>query len=596
MEAVQGDVQGEEEEICVCKTGFHGECCEHGYSLTAFVVVYVIIILLCFVFVCSMFCVGEYRHQHVLQAIPTTYETEFEDWEEEKPLLEPKFVWTAPHDTKKVGLFHKSWDTYSEFSSRAGSVMSIGSFSWESSIETGEKTFKGHDAVLEQLDIFEIATLRNFHDLDRATRTALVHKISPRLDFEEQIKLRSFDTLSEEETMEMVSRLHELADRATAIKDQEAKELKDLEDNPVFEDMDSDVIQKMGNFSNLDAEERARVLEQLEGVLSEKDKIKLQNFDELSKREQDAMMERLKKLQTVAQKVSTRTIPEDDGNIELTTSRVTEGIVSVPSLRTAIKSQAIVDVLKTIGMSIGILSNRPEARLEIRSRILGKLMLMTEEEIIALCVQDGMDTTAMEEMSHIERVTYLADRASCACVADVDAINDEIREEEARAAEEAEKAKEAGPSSISSMSGVMSMSSSDDDDDDGDKPAKRMKKVDLSKIKWSGPPKGAKPGFNRGMLSLGVLSTSVKKFKEREKTGIVQSRVNTRSQILSERLVRTLSTKSHDDSDPTLKQPLRKRLSNQQNGGLQGVSLNEGGLPEEWDEDFEDESELSSRY
>ena len=62
-----------------------------------------------------------------------------------------------------------------------------------------------------------------------------------------------------------------------------------------------------------------------------------------------------------------------------------------------------------------------------------------------------------------------------------------------------------------SPTGVMSMSSSDDDDD---RPARRTKKIDLSKIMWSGAPKGAKPGFNRGGLSLGVLSTSIKKFKE----------------------------------------------------------------------------------
>ena len=60
----------------------------------------------------------------------------------------------------------------------------------------------------------------------------------------------------------------------------------------------------------------------------------------------------------------------------------------------------------------------------------------------------------------------------------------------------------------------MSMSSSDDDDDDDDAAPRRPRKVDLSKIKWSGPPKGAKPGFTRGNLSLGVLSTSVKKFQE----------------------------------------------------------------------------------
>jgi len=56
--------------------------------------------------------------------------------------------------------------------------------------------------------------------------------------------------------------------------------------------------------------------------------------------------------------------------------------------------------------------------------------------------------------------------------------------------------------------------SSDDDDEDG--PARRRLKtgVDLSNITWAGPPKGSKPAFNRGGLSIGVLSTSVKKFKE----------------------------------------------------------------------------------
>ena len=100
--------------------------------------------------------------------------------------------------------------------------------------------------------------------------------------------------------------------------------------------------------------------------------------------------------------------------------------------------------------------------------------------------------------------------------------------------------------------------SSSDDDDDG-KPARRMRKVDLSKIKWSGPPKGAKPGFTRGQLSLGVLSTSVKKFKEREKTGIIQGRANIRSQALSERLVKSISSKEIPDLN--IKQSLRQRLS-----------------------------------
>ena len=569
------------EDICVCSTGFHGECCEHGYDLTVFVVVYIIIILLCFVFVCSMFCVGEYRHKHVLQAIPTTYETEFDDWEEEKPLLEPKFVWTAPHDTKKMGLFHKSWDTYSEFSSRAGSVMSVGSFTFDLDSETGEKTFKGHDAVLERLDIFEIAMLRNFGDLDRDVRMDLVQKIAPRIDFEEQIKLRSFDSLSEEEAMEMMSRLNSIADTADMIKEQEQKELKALEEHPAFEDMDSDIVEMMGRFDELSEEDRERVIEQLEGVLSEKEKIKLRNFDQLSKREQDSLMCRLRKLQSVAKKVEERKLaeaPDDDGKIELTTSMVTEGMISVASLRTAIKSDAMRDILKMVGMSIGGLSHRPDARLEIRARVLAKLLLLSEEEITALCTLDGLTPEQLEEMSHVERIAYLADRAAAACVADVAVVEAEQREEEARLAEEARRLRELGETStISSMSGVMSMSSSDDDDDG--KPARRMKKVDLSKIKWSGPPKGAKPGFTRGQLSLGVLSTSVKKFKEREKTGIIQGRGNIRSQALSERLVKSISSKEIPDLN--IKQSLRQRLS------YRGDNLDE--------EDDLDASSISSR-
>jgi len=557
-----GSVQEVEgEDICVCSTGYHGECCEHGYDLTVFVIVYIIIILLCFVFVCSMFCVGEYRHKHVLQAIPTTYETEFDDWEEEKPLLEPKFVWTAPHDTKKMGLFHKSWDTYSEFSSRAGSVMSVGSFAFEMDDETGERKYTGHDAVLERLDIFEIAMLRNFGDLDREVRMDLVQKIAPRIDFEEQIKLRSFDSLSEEESMEMMSRLMGIADTADMIKEQEQRDLKALEEHSAFEDMDSDIVEMLGRFDELSEEERERVIEQLEGVLSEKEKIKLRNFDQLSKREQDSMLCRLRKLQGVARKVEQRKLaeaPDDDGKIELTTSMVTEGMISVSSLRTAIKSDAMRDILKMVGMNIGGLSHRPDARLEIRARVLAKLLLLSEEEVTALCLLDGIEQEQLDTMSHVERIAYLADRAAAACVADVAKVEAEHREEEARLAEEARRMRELGETStISSMSGVMSMSSSDDDDDS--KPARRMKKVDLSKIKWSGPPKGAKPGFTRGQLSLGVLSTSVKKFKEREKTGIIHGRTNIRSEALSERLVKSISSKSVDV--PEIKQSLRQRLS-----------------------------------
>lgn len=554
-----------EDLICVCSTGFNGECCEHGYDLTTFVVCYIVIILLCFVFVCSMFCVGEYRHKHVLQAIPTTYETEFDDWEEEKPLLEPKFVWTAPHDSKKVSLFHKSWDTYSEFSSRAGSVMSVGSFSWDVDSETGDKVLKGHDAVLERLDIFEIAMLRNFGELDRETRTELVQKIAPRLDFEEQIKLRSFDSLSEEETNEMISRLMEMADKADALKEQEQRQLKALEESSVWDDMDRDVVANMARFDELSDEERERVIEQLDTLLSEKDKIKLRNFDQLSGREQDVMMTKLKKLQGVAMKVEEKrraAAPEDEGLIELTTSSVNEGLIPVTSLRTAIYSDAVKEVLRMIGMTVGGLSHRPDARLEIRSRVLAKLLLMTEEEVMELCRKDGLDDEKISEMTHVERVKYLADRASCACVADVAQVEVEIKEELLRAAEEAQRLREEGAvSTISSMSGVMSMSSSDDDGED--RPARRARKVDFSKIKWSGPPKGAKPAFTRGQLSLGVLSTSVKKFREREKTGIIKGRGNIRSQALSERLVKSLSMKSRDQ-DTGLKQSLRKRLSTQQ--------------------------------
>ena len=564
VEMVDGDL------ICVCSTGFHGECCEHGHDLTVFVVVYVVIILLCFVFVCSMFCVGEYRHKHVLQAIPTTYETEFDDWEEEKPLLEPKFVWTAPHDTKKMGLFYKSWDTYSEYSSRAGSVMSVGSFSFEMDDESGEKTFKGHDAVLERLDIFEIAMLRNFGDLDRETRMTLVQKIAPRIDFEEQIKLRSYDSLSEEEGMEMISRLMSLADTADMIKEQERKELKELEEHPTFDDIDSDIVEMMGRFDELTEEERERVIEQLEDILSEKDKIKLRNFDQLSSREQDSLLARLGKLQEVARKVEAKKLaeaPDDDGKIELTTSMVTEGMITVASLRTAIKSDAMRDILKMVGMSIGGLSHRPDARLEIRARVLAKLLLLSEEEVTQLCLRDGITQEQLDEMSHVERIAHIADRAAAACVADVALVETEQKEEEARIAEEQRRLRELGETStISSMSGVMSMSSSDDDDDNAGKP-RRVKKVDLSKIKWSGPPKGAKPGFNRGMLSLGVLSTSVKKFKERERTGIIQGRGNIRSQALSERLVKSLSNRSVEVPDLNIKQSLRQRLSHQPDGG-----------------------------
>ena len=215
-----------------------------------------------------------------------------------------------------------------------------------------------------------------------------------------------------------------------------------------------------------------------------------------------------------------------------------------------------------IGMTVGGLSHRPDARLEIRSRVLAKLLLMTEEEVMELCRKDGLDDEKISEMTHVERVKYLADRASCACVADVAQVEVEIKEELLRAAEEAQRLREEGAvSTISSMSGVMSMSSSDDDGED--RPARRARKVDFSKIKWSGPPKGAKPAFTRGQLSLGVLSTSVKKFREREKTGIIKGRGNIRSQALSERLVKSLSMKSRDQ-DTGLKQSLRKRLSTQQ--------------------------------
>eukprot|EP00116_Pleurobrachia_bachei_P001304 sb/3461566/ len=534
------DVLGED--FCVCKTGFHGECCEQGYDLTTFVVCYIIIISLCFVFVCSMFCVGEYRHGHVLQAIPATYETEFDDWEEDQPLLEPKFVWTAPHEGNKYSIQNRSWDTYSEYSSRAGSAMSVGSFTWELG-EDGSKIFKGHDPVLERLDIFEVANLRNIGLLSREERNLLVDKIGARLDFEEQIKLRSFESLSEEEAMEMMSKLNELADRATLVLEAQDRKLKELESHPGFEELDEDLLENMGDLSKMDANDLERLASALDGILSEKDKIKLQNWDQLSHREKQVLQEKMNKLQGVARKVDSRrkSAPNDEGKVELTTSAVTEGLISQTSLRTAIYSAAVGQVLGKIGMSPGVLSGRPEARLEIRARILEKLMLMSEDEIIALCKLDGMTDEAIEELSHIDRVTYLADRASCACVADIPAIEIEIKEDEARAAEEAARLRELEgvESSISSMSGVMSMSSDDEEGDD--RPARR--KVDLSKIKWSGPPKGAKPGFTRGSLSIGVLSTSVK---------------NVRNSL---RLVQSLRVKAHDGPDRNMKMSLSKRLS-----------------------------------
>ena len=108
--------------------------------------------------------------------------------------------------------------------------------------------------MLERLDIFEVAMLRSFDTLDRATQCRLVEKIAPRLNFEEQvlenrgtvyfehndificnscqllsdltsrviqIMLRSFATLSDEENLQMVTRLNELAEKAQIVKGQE---------------------------------------------------------------------------------------------------------------------------------------------------------------------------------------------------------------------------------------------------------------------------------------------------------------------------------------------------------------------------------------
>ena len=60
----------------------------------------------------------------------------------------------------------------------------------------------------------------------------------------------------------------------------------------------------------------------------------------------------------------------------------------------------------------------------------------------------------MTDKSHVELVAYLADRAACACVADVNAIHAEVAEEQLRADEEARRLREEGAAStISSMSG-----------------------------------------------------------------------------------------------------------------------------------------------
>jgi len=546
-------------DACMCRTGFHGECCEHGFDLTIFVIVYLIIIALCFVFVCSMFCVGEYRHKHVLQALPTTYETEFDDWEEDEPLLEPKFVWTGPHDSKRMGIFHKSWDSYSEYSSRPGSVMSVASFVCDLDPETGEKVYRGHDSVLAKLDIFEIAMLRNFNNLDKATRADLTQKISQRVDFEEQIKLRSFDSLSEEEAMEMMSRLCEIADKADVIKKREREELKDLENNATFQEIDPEIIDMMGRFAELTQEERVRVVEAMSGVLTEKEMIRLMNFDNLSKREQDEMLARMGKLQSVAKKVEVkqkRLRPDYDGNVEMATGAI-EGMISKESLNTAVKSEAVSQLLMMLGLKIGSLGHIPDARLDIRSKLLAKLLVMSEEEITALCVLDGLTEEELESMTHTDRLTYLADRASAACVADLAEMENERQEELARLEEEKRRQREleGRTSSCSSMSGVMSMSSSDDDDDAEPK----RKKVDLSKIKWAGPPKGAKPAFRRGQMSIGVLSTSVAKFKEREKTGSIKGRTNVRAGKLSEVFINT--NRPHATMHTGMKESLRKRLS-----------------------------------
>ena len=50
--------------------------------------------------------------------------------------------------------------------------------------------YPGHDSVLAKLDIFEIAMLRNFSHLDKQTRDNLTEKISQRVDFEEQVKIK----------------------------------------------------------------------------------------------------------------------------------------------------------------------------------------------------------------------------------------------------------------------------------------------------------------------------------------------------------------------------------------------------------------------
>jgi len=234
-----------------------------------------------------------------------------------------------------------------------------------------------------------------------------------------------------------------------------------------------------------------------------------------------------------------------------------EGMISKASLITAVNSEAVASLLMMLGLKVGSLGHIPDARLDIRSKLLAILLVMSEEEITELCKLDGLTDEELEAMTHTDRITYLADRASAACVADLEEMEVERLEELAR--EEAEKQRlrelEGRASTVSSMSGVMSMSSSDDENDAEPK----RKKVDLSKIKWAGAKKGAKPAFRRGQMSIGVLSTSVAKFKEREKTGSIKGRTNVRAGKLSEVFIN--SNRPHATMHTGMKESLRKRLS-----------------------------------
>jgi len=62
----------------------------------------------------------------------------------------------------------------------------------------------------------------------------------------------------------------------------------------------------------------------------------------------------------------------------------------------------------------------------------------------------------MNGMTHVDRIAILADRSSCACVADVPSLLAAIKEQKEKEAADAEKARRAagGGTPVSAMSGI----------------------------------------------------------------------------------------------------------------------------------------------